>query len=357
MKNLLLVILTVLLLTSCKEAPIEVTDEKVDTPKKDEVIIEEIQEEINETPLNVQTPTVDEEAERKRALYEEIEKMSLDERANDFINSLNSGNLERIDGYIQSLSTQEFAKAKFDAKIINVKEKSDISYVEYQADVSVTVTESETKAFENGTHSYSLMLRNFPDPGFVVFFGPSEDVDIRAEKYVPTKDNTKLFNAYEAVMQLFTYVSAEPTTEKLNEEKPFNIGHAVVHAINDNYVGAIEVTKEEFKKYTQDIYGIESKERLSEIAEWIDFKYNQENGVYYIDCAHCHHSTMQLFEGMEEMDNGMKLTFSLYSDSAYVVKCSTLTVTFENNADSDYMRMVDINIEKHVDYPVYTFSA
>lgn len=343
MKKLLLVLLSILLLVSCKKSTVEVKDEKTNIPKHEEVIEVPIEENEEERLL------------RERALYDEIDKMSVPERAEDFINALNSGNLERIDGYIHSLATEEFAKAKFDAKIINVREKSDISHIEYQADVSVTVTDSKTEAFKDGSYTYSLMLRDFPDPSFVVFFGPVEDVDIRGEKNIPTKDNSRLFNAYQSVLQLFTYVSAEITTEKLNETSPFNIGHAVVHSINGN-VGAIEVTKESFKKLTRDIYGIEDEKRLSEIAEWLDFKCKEENGIYYIECAHCHHSTLQLFRGAEETEKGMKLTFSLYSDSAYIVKCGTLTVTFENNEDSDYMRMVDINLEKHVDYPVYTFS-
>ncbi len=315
-------------------------------------IEEKVKEEIPVISENTNTPTEEEKAERQKQLYNEISNMSLEERANDFISALNSGDTERLDSYIQSLSIQEFSKAKFNAEIVNVRDESDLSYVEYQADVRVTITESETVAFENGTFDYALLIRDFPDPGFVVYFGPSDRIDIIKEENTPTKDNTKLYNAYWSVMPLFTYISSEPTEEKLNEAKNFEVAHAVVHAIIPYFTGEIFLTKEEFKKLANDIYGVED----IEVLDWLDFKYPCENGVYSIYCAHDMHSTFQMYEGMEETENGIKLTFSLYSDSAYTVKCGTLVVTFEENENSDFMRVVDIDLEKHLDYPVYTFA-
>ena len=314
---------------------------------------EKVKEEIPVASENTDTSITDQEkAERQKQLYNEISNMSIDERANDFIKALNSGDVEKIGSYINSNSIEEFSKAKFNAEIVNVREKSDISYVEYQADVKLTVTESETVAFKNGTFDYALLIRDFPDPSFVVYFGPCDRLNIIKKENIPTKDNLKLYNAYWSVMPLFNYISSEPTEEKMHEATRFEVAHAVVHAIIPYFTEEIFLTKEEFKKLANDIYGIED----IEVLEWLDFKYPCENGVYSIYCAHDMHITFQMYDGMKETENGIKLTFSLYSDSAYTVKCATLTVTFAENENSDFMRVVDIDLEKHLDNPVYTFA-
>lgn len=334
MKRILLVALTALLLTSCKGTPKEVEKDTPYLPKNDQIVVEKTKEEV------------------KELLVEEISNMSLEERATDFINALNSGNTDRIDCYIQSLSTQEFSKAKFDAEIVSVKEKSDIPYVEFEADVKLTITESETVAFENGTFNYSLLIRDFPDPGFVVYFGPSDRIEIIRKNNIPTKDIPDVYSAYYSVLPLFDYISLEPSEEKIYEANRFEIAHAVVHTIHAVYDGEILLTKEQFKDIARDIYGIEDVE----ITDWLDFKYPSEDGVYSIYCAHDGIVTFEVYEGIKRTESGFKLTFSLYSDSAYIVKCGTLVVTFEENKNSDFMRIVDIDLEKHLDYPVYAFA-
>lgn len=329
---------TCLIFTSCTKEPPDFEESVVSVADDSNVIDTQLSEEEKEAI--------------KLQLQKDISNMSPEERANDFIKALNSGDIDRLEGYIESLSIQEFSKAKFDAEIIRVKEKCDVPDIEYQFDVRLTVSESESVAFEKGTFDYSLLMRDFPDPGFVVYFGPSERTALIRKNNAPTKDTPDVYSAYYSVLPLFDFISSEPTQEKISKAERSAIAHATVHTIHALYGGEIFLTKDEFKDIVRDIYNLED----DEIADWLDFKYPSKNGVYSIYCAHDGIVTYDIYEGLEKTEKGFKLTFSLYSDSAYIVKCGTLVVAFEENENSDLMRIADIDLEKQLDYPAYTFA-
>ena len=333
-------------LNSCeKEAPL---DEKVVLDNK-----EAHSEEIKEEPVL----TDEEKYEIKLKNYEKVSALSASERAEDFLTALTEGNLEKLDVYLYSKGLEELLKADIKAEIVEEAQIVDVKQprfenIGYQAEVRLTVENSETEAFENGVHSYLLLMADFEDVGFVKFFAPRDKLNLYLKANEPKDRESIVYKADSIASGLMIFVSPELTEEVMSEASPMFLGHFLVHS------GAVQsefITKKEFKDVASKTLGIDDEQRLEDISGWLDFKYKEENGVYDVYCGHDIHSVAKALEKVEENEDGCVLTYALYTDFSYIVKVATLTASFTKNADGS-IGIENLEFEKLLDYPVNTYS-
>jgi len=328
MKKILFILAAALMiLTSCTEA-----EKTKETPKQD-----------TPTEEGVTSPM---EYVVKAHTFDEMYALTHEERAKDFLSAICLDDREMLDYYIQGESVDTLLQCDLDAAITDTV---DVQFG-YCATVQLDVKKGVDGIIPAGKYDYTLLI-NEASPMVVGYFGPSDRFDAFNNPKIPDMSiDYSAYCSYKFVEEFFRN-AMKTSMAALDTDKYFDsIYHLAVHSlmsIGEDFT--FTTTADGFKMYLTERFGYTDEALLERFVAKLDedgSAVKDEYGVYTVSCAHGYGSLVYDLTDVSSKDGRTKLSYVIYSDSARTVQCAKAEFVFEENENSNIMKLVDIKYEK-----------
>ncbi len=341
----ILLTLLVLFVSCTKDTPdFEETD-----VKEPPIQGEEINEEINEI--------ADEELDKIKAFqdymwsvrqkYNNItEEMNHEEKIIDFLDALSSGNIELVDHYLYGWGHDDFKDIKMTYEILSIGDTD--KYDQCEADVLLNITESNSPAFPEGEHVYKIISRYMPDPCYITITKADKNISDNVPEEKDEKLSDALLFGDRYLDFCFRVTKEKPNYNSIKELMELDLYERFI-VPNGGF------TLEEFRAHMKARFG-GSDESYPEIEEMFSKAYDEVSGKYVYSYGQCGDLQARRISNVEKTDNGYNITYECFSDMSYLQKCMEMTLVFEENKNSDIMRLERIERNVIIDVPMKTYS-
>ncbi len=343
-RTILLTFLLMLLLVSCKE---ESSLKEVQAPE-DSVISETVTpgELPEETDFKAILPLY------RSALEENLNKhdsavwdMTVEERLVGFLDALVYQNMDLVNVYTNGWGHDYNGVAM-------TYELGEIEKAEWdgcRAVVKIKVTESDNPTFPVGEHEYEVTSNYIPDPAFIKI----KRVGAELTDNVPKSDDPKLMDVLvfsDRYLDWCIYETKDnPDINNIFELIKLDVYEKLVIKLDG-------FTLEDFEKYMMNRFGAEQGS-YPEITEKLQSYYDAEKGKYIYSYGQCATTYACRITGVDKTDKGYNIYYEFYSDMAYLQKCMDVTLTFEENENTDIMRLVNVERNATINVPRASYNA
>lgn len=330
MKKLLLILLAVLLLASCSESDTVTPNEPAEESVEADPCLDS---EKYFTELNA----------LKAKHAEEIEALSYSDRLIHFLDALCNGDTELVDVYLCGWGHEDYHNVKMTYNVLETAETNNpLGSYAFNAKVLFNVTESTSPTFPVGEHVYDLHVWNFPDPCYVSMEAEGPD------KYF--FDEPKIEDALSFSKNYWIYCGAWTPEEQQLEKR----GHLIKHSLLQTKTSA-EVTHEELREHLKQRLGLRL-ENCPEIEEYFAPLFNEEKGTYLLECSHGSASALYDIHDVVKTDKGCRIVWSLFSDFSCLEETARIIFTYEENENSDVMKLISVEKNHVKPLPVFSYA-
>lgn len=274
------------------------------------------------------------------------EEMNYEEKITDFLDALSSGNIELVDHYLYGWGHDDFKNIKMTYEIISIGEPA--KYDQCEASVLLNITESNSPAFPEGEHVYKIISRYLPDPCYITITKADRDIsdNIPEERDAKLQDAILFGDRY--LDFCFRVTKKSPDYTAIKELMAFDLYEKFI-VKNGGF------TLEEFRAHMKARFG-GNDESFPEIEEMFSKAYNEESGRYEYSYGQCGDLQARRISKVEKSEKGYNITYECFSDMSYLQKCMEMTLVFEENKNSDIMRLERIERNVIIDVPMKTYS-
>lgn len=342
--TLVLLVLSLILISCTKEVP---DFKEIDVQKPP--VIEELHQNENEIP--------DEALEKARDFTDYIrdiyqkygsttEALSQKEKITSFLDALSSGNTELVDYYLNGWGHENFKDVEMTYEIISVDSVGE--YDDCNATVLFNITNSTSPAFPEGEHTYNITSRYVPDPCYITLRKSDEDLTDNIPEEKDEKLSDALIFGDRYLDFCFNVTKESPNYYFIKELMKLDLYEKFILP-NGGF------TLEELREHMKDRFGGDD-ESYPEIEEMFAPAYNEESGKYVYSYGQCGEVQARKVSKVEKTDKGYRITYECFSDMSYLQKCMELTLVFEENENSDIMRLERIDRNIIIGVPMQTYS-
>lgn len=335
--------LLVLLISCVKDAP-EVKESDVKAPIVDEAIVEEVEQEevIPEETKSFNDYSID----LIKKYSSTLEVLSQQEKIVVFLDALSSGDVELVDYLLYGYGHDDIKDIKMTYEILSVEEAGE--YDNCNAQVLLSIEESSSSAFPEGEHIYNITSRYVADPCYITITKEGFDISDNIPKEKDEKLSDALLFGDRYLDFCFHVTKEKPDYNAIAELIRFELYEKLI-VPNGGF------TLSELRDYIKARFGGDDESYL-EIEEEFAPYFNEEMGKYAYTYGQCGNMQARRVSEVVKTEKGYNVTYECFSDMSYLQKCRELTLVFEENENSDIMRLerIDKNIITNV--PMQSYS-
>ncbi len=343
-KTVLLAFLLMLLLVSCKEEPdfreVQVSD---DVALSQTVTPNELDK---ETDFKAILPLYRNSLGQSQEKYDDmIWQMSVENRLIHFLDALVYQNVELVNVYTNGWG-HDYSGV---AMTYELGETEAAEWDGCKAVVKIKVTKSDNATFPVGEHEYEITSNYMPDPAFISIKKVGQELNDN----LPESDDPKLKDALVFSDRYLDWCMYE-TKDAPDIDKLFELIKLDVY---ENLVIRLDgFTLADFEKYMLDRFGAEQGS-YPEITEKLQRYYDVEKEKYVYSYGQCATTYACRITGVDKTDKGYNINYEFYSDMAYLQKCMDVTLVFEENENTDIMRLVNVERNAIINVPRASYNA